>query len=342
MSEKTLPIGKLVPIIAITWALSLVTTLVVVYYSPNIFPPLNTDNINDDTITTDKICDGAIITTKLADGTVTSAKILDGTITATDLADGAIITVKITDGAITAAKIANGAISKEKIADGAVSSEKIVNGAIVTLKLADDSVTAAKVADNAIVTIKLADGAVTSAKILDGTIIAADLAADSVTAIKIADGAVTTTKIANYAVTSLKLAPSAIPFASTYSVTSTTTTETVSFTDMAGMSVTLNLDRTSHLIIMFSTEAGEPGPGENTLIRATVDGAAALPGAIYLTPIIYDYAATYDDIGIMAYSFNFYRPSVSSGTHTIKIQWVVTGGTGYVYYRALTVIALPA
>lgn len=302
MSEKTLPLGKLIPIIVITWILSLVTTLVIVYYSPNIFPPLNTANINN----------GAIITTKLADGTITSAKILDGTVTAEDLTSGAVITVKIADGAITSSKIAEGAISSEKIADGA----------ILTLKLADD--------------------AVTSAKILDGAVTAADLATNSVTSIKIENGAVTTTKIADYAITNLKLAPSAIPFASTYSITNATTTETISFTDMAGMSVTLNLDRTSHLIIMFSTEAYEPGSGQNTHIRAAVDGTVALPGYIILTPIIWDYMATYDDIGIMAYSFNFYSPSVTAGTHTIKMQWRVTGGTGYVYYRSLTVIALPA
>jgi len=81
----TITVKKAIPIIAITWILSLATTLVIVYVSPNIFPPIQTE----------KIGDSAIITTKLADGSVTSAKILDGTINAVDISDGAIVTIKV-------------------------------------------------------------------------------------------------------------------------------------------------------------------------------------------------------------------------------------------------------
>jgi len=38
MSESTTTIKKAIPFIAVTWILSLVTTLAVVYFAPNIFP----------------------------------------------------------------------------------------------------------------------------------------------------------------------------------------------------------------------------------------------------------------------------------------------------------------
>ena len=300
MSEGAIPMKKMIPIIVITWVLSLVTTLVVVYVAPNILP-IRTTQISDEAITTEKIVEGAIITTKLADGTVTSAKILDGTITALDLDDGCIMTVNIDDGAVTTTKIASEAVTTTKIADGAV------------------------------VTIKLADSSVTSAKIDEG----------AVTTNRIADGAVTTAKIADYAVTNLKLAPNAIPFASTYRTLSTSTTETASWTDMSGMSVTLTLDRTSQLLIMFSAEVANYDGGERIHVRALVGASVANPGWIILTPIVHDYAFAYDNLDLMAYSYNFYE-SVIEGTYTVKIQWQVSGGTGYAYYRTLTVIALPA
>jgi hypothetical protein len=140
VSEEAIPIKKAISIIVVTWILSLVTTLGVVYFAPNIFPP----------IPTEKIADNAIITTKLADGSVTSAKIVDGTLTALDLADGSIITVKIADGAVTTVKIA----------DGAITTAKVVDDAIVTIKLADGSVTSAKILDGAITTTDLAAGAI--------------------------------------------------------------------------------------------------------------------------------------------------------------------------------------
>lgn len=39
MSEATFPFKKAIPIIVVTWILSLVTTLAIVYVAPNIFPP---------------------------------------------------------------------------------------------------------------------------------------------------------------------------------------------------------------------------------------------------------------------------------------------------------------
>jgi len=376
MSEGGLTLKKTISIIVATWILSLVTTLAVVYVSPNIFPNIFPIGIGDGTITTNKIADSAIITTKLADGTVTSAKILDGTLTAVDIADGSIITVNVADGAVATEKIADGAIVTVKLADDSVTSTKILDGtiaaadimdgAIVTAKMANGAVITGKIADDAIATIKLADGAVTSAKILDGTVTTVDLATGAVTEIKIAAGAVTTNKIADYAVTSTKLTPYTIPFASTQVHFIDSTDSTLAWVDIAYMAVTVTLERTSHLLIMFSVMAYSDNPAEQILIRVKVDEEIVLPEQIRLTPIMHEagshthsmsqeleWPATHHHtiyssgshahvINYMAYSYNFVQPTVGAGTHTIQMQWKVTGGLGYAAERTLAVIALPA
>lgn len=322
MSEGKISIRKAIPIIVLTWILSLVTTLAIVYFTPLV--PIGTSQIGDSAVTSGKIANAAIITTKLADGSITNAKILDGTIIGEDIADGSIVTLKVADGAIT----------QTKIADDSVTTTKLADSAVVTVKLADDSVTSSKIMDNAIVTVKLANGAVTTAKILDGTITAADLADGTVTSVKIADGAITTAKIANYAVTSLKLAPDSVPFAYTSSTTATSTTSTT-FIDMLDTSVTISLDRASHLLIIFTSEVAFNPAGPSVYFQARVGTSTALPDSYgyQLTP-----ATTYYD----AYTCSFYSPSVAAGSHSVKIRWHVSSGTGYALYRALTVIALPA
>ncbi len=125
MSEGTISIKKVIPIIVVTWTLSLATTLTVVYVVLSIFP-----TGTGGAITTENIVDGAIVTTKLADGAVTSAKILDGTITGVDISDGSIIAVKVADGAVTTDKIADGAVLTDKIADYAVTNLKLAANAI--------------------------------------------------------------------------------------------------------------------------------------------------------------------------------------------------------------------
>ena len=292
MSEGAIPMKKAIPIIVVTWFLSLATTLAVVYVSPNIFPPITTENI----------ADSAVITTKLADGSVTSAKILDGTITVVDIADGSISSVKVTDGAVTTSKIADGAI------------------------------TSGKIASDAVVTIKLADGAVTSAKILDGAVTASDLASGAVTEIKIADGAIT----------NIKLAPHAIPFAYSFSsVVETTIFTTGSWEDIYSMSVTLTVNRTSYLLIMFSTEARNADPSQMIMVQALVNDSIAIPGSVYMTPIMGLSGTHRHTLGYSTYAFNFIKPSVSAGTYNVKIQWFIWGGLGYARSRTLTVIALP-
>lgn len=300
MSEGTITIKKVVPIIVVTWILSLITTLTVVYVMLGITP----SGVGEGAITTEKIADSAIVTTKLADGSVTSAKILDGTITGVDIADGSIIAVKVDDGAVTT----------DKIADGAVTTDKM--------------------SDDAIVTVKLADGAVTSAKLLDGAVTTVDLATGAITEILIRDGAVTTTKIADYSVTNLKLAGNAIPFNITHRTEQISKT-TASWDNISDTEVTITLERNSTLLIMFSIQSAISSPDNNIIWRALVNTTTAVPSNIYLQP-------PGEGTNWSSVSYTFYIRDVSAGQHTVYVQWYVSGGTGWVANRVLSVIALPS
>jgi hypothetical protein len=308
MSNNALSIKKALPLIALAWILSLVTTLALVYFAPSIFPPLETQNISDEAITASKISDGAIITLKLSDGSVTSAKILDGSITTVDLIDDLVTSIKIADGAVTGEKIA------------------------------DDSVTESKVAEGAIVTTKLSDGAVTSAKILDGSITAQDLEDGAIISVKIADGAITTSKIADGAVTDKKLAANAIPYFATYNA-SLVSTNSTSFVDIPDTSLTVSVNRKSNLIIMFSAEAWVDGAGDSLFVRALVDSTVANPDSGSLTLFTTAGASQHG-----SYAVNFYLEDVDAGTYTVKIQWSELQGAQLAHMgdRTLHVIALPA
>ena len=318
MAEKGLSLKKALPIIAITWILSLVTTLALVYFAPSIFPPLGTQNISDTAITTPKIEDGAIVTAKLADGTVTSAKILDGTLTTQDLKDGS----------ITEVKIANEAVTASKIADDAVNTSKIAENAVTTLQIAD----------GAVVTAKLADGTVTSAKILNGDITAQDLADGSVINMKIADGAVSTNKIADRAVTDVKLAPDAIPYFAAYNASLVSTTST-SFVDVPETALTITLNRKSNLLILFTGEAWIDGAGDELYVRALVNSVVANPNSGSLTLFTTAGSSQHG-----SYAVNFYLENVDAGAYTVKVQWMERLGANLAHMgdRTLNIIALPA
>lgn len=155
---------------------------------------------------------------------------------------------------------------------------------------------------------------------------------------------------ANYSITNLEFAPNAIPFNSTH-VSYINTTQNFNFEDLPFTSVNITLQRTSHLLIFFSADASNnllSDAGDYCIeARALVGDSTALPGSVYLTPIVGGTGFTglpnhRHTLGYSSYSYNFYEPSLSPGTYTIKIQWCVTGGTGYVSSRTLTVIALPA
>ena len=328
MSEKGFSLKKALPLIAITWIISLVTTLALVYFAPSIFPPLETQNIADGAVTASKIDEGAIVTVKLADGSVTSAKILDGSITTVDLMDGSITSIKVANGTITNTKLAERAVTSEKIADDSITSLKVADGAIVTAKLADGSVTSAKIVNGAIIAEDLADGSIIAVKIEDG----------AVTTNKIADGAVTTSKIANGVVSDIKLASDAIPYFATYNV-SLVSTQSTSFVDVPETSLNITLNRKSNLMIMFSAEAWVDGAGDELYVRALVNSTVANPNSgswLLFT--------TAGESQHGSYAVNFYLEDVDAGAYTVRIQWSERLGASYAHMgdRTLHVLALPA
>lgn len=157
--------------------------------------------------------------------------------------------------------------------------------------------------------------------------------ADRVEALE-APESVTTDRIADGVVTNEKLAADAIPYASVKGITITTTTSTGGvWEDMDDTSVTITFNQTSHLLIVFALMATTVPAGNNIRLRALVGAQPALPA---------EYQLLCDSTAYDTWSCSFYKPSVASGTYTIKIQWWVSGGMGYAQQnRVLTVIALP-
>jgi hypothetical protein len=126
----------------------------------------------------------------------------------------------------------------------------------------------------------------------------------------------------------------AISFNSTFAEVEVTVNET-DYVDMPDMSVSITLQNTSSVVIMFSAEATIGDAGEGIFVGADVGGTAAVPFfAVLATPT--------SDTLYNAHSFNFYADSVEAGTYTVSILWKVSGGTGYVRNRSLVVIVLPA
>jgi hypothetical protein len=126
---------------------------------------VQSEQIEDGSITADKIADGAIVATELADNAVTTAKINADAVTGAKIADDAIDSEHYTDGSIDTAHIANAQITVAKMAANSVDSDQYVDGSIDTVHLGDLQVTTAKIANGNISTAKIADNAVTSAKI---------------------------------------------------------------------------------------------------------------------------------------------------------------------------------
>jgi len=134
-------------------------------------------------------------------------------------------------------------------------------------------------------------------------------------------------------VTNIRLAAGAIPFNSIYRLTAEMTTST-SWIDMPSMSISITLNRTSHLLIFFTTMAYVGVQSDFLWVRAIVDGLEADPPRVYL-----GYAQYWDSLAA-----NFYELSVPPGDHTVKIQWKKSLAAGYTYVetRTLNIIALPA
>jgi hypothetical protein len=110
--------------------------------------------------------------------------------------------------------------------------------------------------------------------------------------------------------------------------------------DMSEMSVAISINETSNLLIMFSGET-LPGYNETIYVRALVGEQSANPSVIYLTPTVERLMVDESCfVGWGSQTFNFYMPSVATGTYLVKIQWCIQNHQGDIFGRTLNVIAL--
>jgi len=143
-----------------------------------------------------------------------------------------------------------------------------------------------------------------------------------------------------------------VPYNSTH-IDYDATTETIGWGDVDNLNLSITLDKASCLLIMFSTDANATKEAMSSnaalYVRVLLDDLVyPFPGSvgICLTPAVgntgfFGLSDHCHSLGFGSYSYNFYQPLATLGTHTIKMQFKVTAGTGGLYNSTLTVIALP-
>jgi len=113
-------------------------------------------------------------------------------------------------------------------------------------------------------------------------------------------------------------------------------TTSADWVDMDGVSVTISLNETSHLLITCTFMATTDPVERAMFLRALVGTETATP---------FEYQLFCDTSPGTTSTVSYYQMSVASGTHTVKMQWrinPVIPSTGYAIRLALTVITLPA
>lgn len=132
------------------------------------------------------------------------------------------------------------------------------------------------------------------------------------------------------------LAPGVIAQIQSVSPTADTNTNSTSFVDMNGMTITLTTAANSKLLIFWNAGILRSSFNQWAVTEAQVDGnrVGAAQGGVYSN------SATVDSVGGHAVA------TVGAGSHTVKIRWRVTGATATnnpttspdQYGRTLTVI----
>lgn len=110
------------------------------------------------------------------------------------------------------------------------------------------------------------------------------------------------------------------------------TTTSTSFVDVPDMTLTITFDYAGHILIWFSAEAYNT---EGRIdFRILVDGSIAPINIFFFGRDPYSQYWIRTAHGVLL--------NLAAGTHTIKVQWKVSAGTGYVYYRLLSALVLYA
>lgn len=147
---------------------------------------INTDLLEDLSVTTGKINNLAVTAGKIASDAVETAKILDGAVTSAKIETSGITGSNISAGAIDTVHLAVSGITLDKMAANSVGTVQLVDSGITQVKLASGAISAVNIADSGITQIKLASGAVDTVNLVDSGITTAKLASGSVTIEKLA------------------------------------------------------------------------------------------------------------------------------------------------------------
>jgi M6 family metalloprotease-like protein len=105
------------------------------------------------------------------------------------------------------------------------------------------------------------------------------------------------------------------------------TTTSGSWSDVADMTLNLNLPSAGPLVLTFGAEVLNTA-GAATFLRVLVDGVAPSPSDVMIA----------DEYLLGVHSMSFVSPTLSTGSHTAKVQWCLSGsGTAYLGDRTLSI-----
>jgi hypothetical protein len=91
------------------------------------------------------------------------------------------------------------------------------------------------------------------------------------------------------------------------------TTSSTAFVDVVGSSITFTTKATKCVLVDFSGQVFSPGASGLMFVQAVLDGSASVDGAI-------QFQSESNSLS-NAHAYNFIFPSVSIGTHTVKMQY---------------------
>ena len=124
------------------------------------------------------------------------------------------------------------------------------------------------------------------------------------------------------------LGPKQVFFGTAARTDSTTSTSFVNLVPTPGQVFTTT--GSSTILVEFFGSARLTDAGRAMDIRATVDGRAVNPGPM-----------RFSGTGFTSISYSGFLSNIGAGTHTVTMQWMVTGGTGFISNRTFIVWVFP-
>jgi hypothetical protein len=145
---------------------------------------------------------GSVNSDSIQDKSITGLDIADNTITSRDIQNYSITHLKIAPNAITSEKITSGAVTHIKIKPYAITSYNIRDGGIASKNIAHLSIQQHHIAFGAITNAKIATNTITSDRIVDNTITSKDIQVGAISSHNIAEDAIQSHHMANQSISS--------------------------------------------------------------------------------------------------------------------------------------------